>query len=708
MRRDQIAGWRARRNRRISRGDGVRRIALALGVGVCTLRPMRTFPLAVLAAALALGAGARAAIDPKNFDLAVKPQDDFYRYVNGTWLKNNPIPADQSRWGGFTQLSEENVANLRALCERAATKTDGGPPVEKMVGDFYASGMDEAAINQLGAAPLKPELDRLVAIKTPADVLTAIAHLQSFGVGAGFRFGSTPDRKNSDREMASFGQGGLGLPERGYYFNDDEKSQKIRQQYVAHITNMLVLLGESRDSATVSAAAILALETKLALNSLRRVDMRDPYRSYHKMTLAEAAAKTPGIDFKLFLEARGAPAFTEVNLAHPEFLKGFEAALTTTPVADWQAYLRWHLLSYAAPCLSEEFVKESFAFNGTILTGTTEQKPRWKRVVGVVDGQVGEALGQLYVAEYFPPEAKARVAKLIEDLRASLHDRIDALEWMDAPTKAKAQAKLAAFHVKVGYPDKWLDYSPVRIARNDYFGNVMRSDAFEVARRLARIGGPVDRAEWGMTPPTVNAYYNPPNNEIVFPAGILQPPFFDFKADDAVNYGGIGAVIGHEMTHGFDDSGAKFDAQGNLNNWWSDESAKNFKQRTTAVVKQFAGYAPLPGLNLNGELTQGENIADLGGVKIAYGALQKALAGKPRENIDGFTPEQRFFLSYANIWRSNMRPEAIRLRVATDPHSPSEFRANGPLSNLDEFAQAFDVPEGAPMRRAPSDRVTIW
>ena len=668
---------------------------------------MRKFPFAAFAAFLALVIGARAAVDLKNFDPAVKPQDDFYRYVNGTWLKNTPIPADQSRWGGFNQLIEDNVANLRIICERVA-KSSGATPVEKMVGDFYASGMDEAAINAAGAKPLQSELDRIAAIKSSADVLQAIAHLQSFGVGVGFRFGSQPDRKQSDREIASFGQGGLGLPERGYYFNDDEKSQKIRQQYLAHVTNMLVLLGEARDSATVSAQAIMALETKLALNSLRRVDMRDPYRSYHKMKLAEAAAKTPGIDFKLFLEARGAPTFEDVNLAHPEFFKGFEAALTTTPVADWQAYLRWHLVRHAAPCLSEEFVKESFAFNGTILTGTTEDKPRWKRVVGVVDANIGEALGQLYVAEYFPPAAKARIAKLVEDLRASLRDRINALDWMDEPTRAKALEKLAAFHVKVGYPDKWLDYSTVKIARDDYFGNVMRSDAFEVARRLARIGGPVDRTEWGMTPPTVNAYYNSTNNEIVFPAGILQPPFFDFKADDAVNYGGIGAVIGHEMTHGFDDSGSKSDAQGNLNNWWTDASAKNFKARTTAVVKQFAGYEPLPGLHLNGELTQGENIADLGGVKIAYGALQKALAGQPREKIDGFTPEQRFFLSYANIWRSNTRPEAIRLRVATDPHSPSEFRANGPLSNLDEFAAAFAVPEGAPMRRGKAERVTIW
>ncbi len=669
---------------------------------------MRMLPLVAAAAAFTVALGVRAEIDLKNFDLAVKPQDDFYRYANGTWLKNNPIPADRSIWASFSEIDERNQTNLRAICERVAAKTDGATPIEKMVGDFYASGMDEAAINAAGAKPLQSELDRIAAIKTPADVLKVIAHLQSLGVACGFRFGSSPDLKQSDREIASLGQGGLGLPERGYYFNDDEKSQKIRQQYVAHIVNLLALAGEPRESATVSAQAVLTLETKLAANSLARVQLRDPYRSYHKMKVAEAAAKTPGIDFALVFAERGAPAFDDVNLAHPEFFKGFEVALNTVPVSDWQAYLRWHLVRHAAPYLSEAFVAEDFAFNGKILTGTTEQKPRWKRIVGVVDGEIGEALGQLYVADYFPPEAKARMAKLVEDLRASLHDRIAALEWMDAPTKEKAQAKLAAFGVKIGYPEKWLDYSSVKIARDDFFGNVLRADAFEVARRLKRIGGPVDRKEWGMTPPTVNAYYRPTNNEIVFPAGILQPPFFDFKADDAVNYGGIGAVIGHEMTHGFDDSGAKYDAQGNLNNWWSDESAKNFKARTTAVVKQFAAYSPLEGVHLNGELTQGENIADLGGVKIAYYALQKALADKPRDPINGFTPEQRFFLNYATIWRINSRPEAIRLRANTDPHSPGEFRCNGPLSNLDEFAKAFTVPDTSPMRRPPETRVTIW
>ena len=660
-----------------------------------------------------LALAAKAEIELKNFAPETKPQDDFYRYANGNWLKNNPIPGDQASWGSFSELAERNQMNLRAICERVAAKTAGATPVEKMVGDFYASGIDEAAINAAGMRPLQLELDRIAALQSPTDVLKAIAHLQSFGVSCGFSFGSVSDQKQSDREIARLGQGGLGLPERGYYFNDDEKSLKIRQQYLAHIVNLFVLLGEPRDAASNSAQATMALETKLAFAALSAVQLRDPYRSYHKMKLSDAAARTPGIDFQLFLTERGAPPFDEVNLAHPEFIKAFETVLTTTPVADWQAYLRWHLVRYAAPHLSEAFVRESFAFNSTVLNGVSEIRPRWKRVLAAIDGGrggggLGEGLGQLYVAEYFPPEAKKRMAKLIEDLRASLGERLTALDWMDAPTKVKAREKLAAFGVKIGYPEKWIDYSGMKISRDDYFGNVMRTDAFDVSRRLARIGQAVDRTEWGMTPPTVNAYYRPTNNEIVFPAGILQPPFFDFKADDAVNYGGIGAVIGHEMTHGFDDKGSLYDAKGNLNNWWSEESTNKFKARTSAVVQQFAAYEPLPGLHVNGELTQGENIADLGGAKIAYYALEKALADKPRVPIDGFTPEQRFFLSWATVWRNNMRPERQRLLVNTDPHSPSEFRANGPLSNLDEFAKAFAVPEGAPMRRPATERVNIW
>ena len=670
---------------------------------------MQKITLAALAVAVScLSPHLRAGVEPKNFDLSVKPQDDFYRHVNGTWLKNNPIPAEFSRWGAFDELRDLSLVNLRKICERVAAQPVANSAIEKMVGDFYAAGMDLAVINAAGAKPLQPELDRIAAIKTPDDLLLALAHFHAAGIGAGFRFSASPDRKDSSRLIASLAQGGLGLPERGYYFNDDEKSLKIRQQYVAHIANLFVLLGESREAATVSAQAVMALETKLALNTLARVKLRNPYASYHKMPLAEALAKTPTVNFKAYFAAIGAPAFDEINLAHPDFFQGFAAALASVSMADWQAYLRWHLVSATANYLSDPFVEESFAFSERVLSGTTDMKPRWKRVVATTDAMLGEALGQLYVAEYFPPASKVRMEKLVEDLRASLRDRLNALDWMDAPTKARALEKLAAFNVKIGYPAKWRDYSAVTIDRTSYLGNVLRLRAHERARNLRKIGGEVDRSEWSMTPPTVNAYYSPTNNEIVFPAAILQPPFFDPKADDAVNYGGIGSVIGHEMGHGFDDSGRQSDAKGNLSDWWTKESAEKFKARAAIVVKQFSGYSPLPGLKVNGELTQGENLADLGGVRVAYYALQKALAGQPRALIDGFTPEQRFFISYASVWRGQMRPEAMRLQVATNPHSPGEFRANGPLSNLDEFAQAFNVPEGAPMRRPAAERVTLW
>jgi len=426
------------------------------------------------------------------------------------------------------------------------------------------------------------------------------------------------------------------------------------------------------------------------------------------MTLEEVEAALPGIDFKTYLAARHAPSFREVNLGQPEFFKALAPLLATVTVADWKAYLRWHLIHDAAPWLSQPVQDENFRFYSKTLSGTPKLRERWKRVVGAVDSHIGEALGQLYVAKYYPPEAKERMDALITNLRAALRDRLLAVTWMDAPTQAKALAKLDGFGVNIGYPEKWRDYSALRIVRDDYYGNVRRAEAFEVARRLGRIGQPVDRTEWSMTPPTVNAYYRTSRNDITFPAGILQPPFFDFNADDAVNYGAIGAVIGHEMTHGFDDTGAQYDAQGNLNNWWSEQSAKNFKQRTTAIVKQFDAYSPLEGVHVNGQLSQGENIADLGGIKIAYAALQKALQGKPRPTLNGFTPEQRFFIAWATIWRANQRPEDMRRQLLADGHSPEQYRVNGPFSNLEEFAEAFAVPDGAPMRRPVADRVDIW
>jgi len=658
-------------------------------------------------AVVAFTSGAGASVDPSTFDLSVKPQDNFFEFANGTWIKNNPIPAEYSRWGSFNILSDQNTEALGKICQ-AAAKGVSGSPVEQMVGNFYASGMDEEAVNAAGAKPIQPELDRIAALKTPGDVFTEIGRLHSMGIAAGFGFSSAADAKDSDMELAQLDQGGLGLPNRDYYINDDEKSKKLRDEYVKHVSKMLQLLGDAPEAADAGAQSVLKLETTLAVNSLSPEVLRNPYARYHKMPVTELANYTAELDWPGFFKTVGAPGFEQVNLAQPEFFKAFSAQVVSVPVADWQVYLRWHLVHELAPYMSEAFDKENFHFFKEILSGTTKELPRWKRVSSEIDSDVGEALGQLYVAQYFPPEAKVRILKLVGDLRAALREDLTTLAWMDEPTRKKAVTKLDALTVKMGYPDKWRDYSALVIDRGPYVLNVMRANEFEARRILTKIGKPVDRAEWHMTPPTVNAYYSPAKNEIVFPAGILQPPFFDPKADDASNYGGIGTVIGHEMTHGFDDRGRQYDLHGNLADWWSTESANNFKQRAAGIVKQFSGYTVLDGVHLIGERTQGENIADLGGVKIAYAALERDLEGKPRDKIDGFTPEQRFFLSYASLQRGSIRPEELRARVKTDPHSPSEFRINGPLSNLDEFAAAFDVPEGAPMRRPAADRVTIW
>jgi predicted metalloendopeptidase len=663
--------------------------------------------LATLAVALFSAAFVRADVDPRNFDSAVKPQDNFYQFVNGTYLKNVAIPPEYSSWGSHAELTQRNLGSLRALSERAVSRGAAGSALERQVGDLYASGMDAAAIEAAGVKPLQPLLDRIAALKTPAEVFLAMAQLRGAGVtGVGFVFGSAADAKNSSVELAQLGQGGLGLPDRDYYLRDDEKSKKLRDQYVTHVTAMLTLLGQAE--AADSAVAILKLETALAQASLSRVVLRNPNARYHKMTTAQLRELTPTLDWPGYFAAMGAAKFEELNVAQPEFIKAFASLLATTPVEDWRAYLRWHLVNSTAAYLGEKFVQTNFEFRGRILTGQEKLRERWQRVVVTVDDHAGEALGQLYVADYFPPEAKARMLKLVANLRAALRERLQTLEWMDEPTRVKALAKLDAFTVKVGYPDKWKNYTAAAIDRGPYVLNILRLRALDLHEEMAKIGHPVDRTEWGMTPPTVNAYFRPTANEIVFPAGYLQPPFFDAKADDAVNYGGIGTSIGHEMTHGFDDSGRQYDGAGNLVDWWTPECTTLFKARAGAVVKQFSAYTVLDGLHVNGELTQGENIADLGGVKISYAALQKALVGQSRALIDGYTPEQRFFISWAAKWRRNSRPEALRLQVNTDPHSPAEFRANGPLSNLDEFAKAFAVPEGAPMRRPATERVNIW
>jgi putative endopeptidase len=646
-----------------------------------------------------------------NRDTSVKPQDDFFMYANGGWIKRTQIPPEYSRWGSFNELIENNNDALHDIAEKAEN-THVDPrlaPETQKVSDYYASGMDEKTIEATRTKPLADEFNRIEAIKDRNDLLKEIAHLHSAGLNVLFRFGSGQDAKDSTHEIAQAVQGGLGLPDRDYYTKTDEASKKLRDQYVEHVTKMLTLLGEPAGTAADHAKKILALETKLAEASRTRVELRDPQKNYNKMSVSELQALTPDWNWSDYFNGLDLLEPPNVNVHQPDFFKTANEVFKSAPLEDWKVYLRWHLVNAAAEDLSKDFVDEDFNFKERVLRGTEKIKPRWKRVIASTDDAIGEALGKLYVAFYFPPEAKARALELVNNLKEALADRIKTLEWMDEPTKQEALKKLAAMRVKIGYPDKWLDYSLLPIDRGPFVLNSMRAAKFETNRDLKKIGKLVDPTEWGMTPPTVNAYYNPTMNEIVFPAGILRPPFFYANADDGVNYGGIGAVIGHEMTHGFDDQGRQFDAAGNLRDWWTPQSAAEYDKRRKAIVDQYNEYEPLPGLHVNGDLTQGENIADIGGVKLAYAALQKALEKHPEERnkkIDGLTPEQRFFLSFATIWKSKQRDEDLKLRLNTDPHSPARYRVNGPLSNLAEFQKAFEIPDGSPMVRPADKRVT--
>ena len=654
-------------------------------------------------------------LDKNNFDESVKPGDDFFTYANGGWLKRNAIPPDQSRWGSFNILIEKNNDALHDIADKAVQTaiTQKADPETQKVADYYASGMDEAAINSAKADPLADELKRIDVIKDRQGVLSEIAHLHRMGVTSLFGFTSGQDDKNSTMVISQAYQGGLGLPDRDYYTKTDEASKKIRDQYLAHVTKMLTLAGLDAAKAKASSGKIMAIETELAKASRTkvertRVELRDPQKNYNKMKKDGLQKLTPDFKWADYFKELNLADAGDINVGQPDFFKGANKVFTTTSIDDWKDYFRWHLIHAAASDLSQEFVDEDFNFYGKTLTGAQQLKPRWKRVIASTDNSLGEALGKLYVADYFPPAAKARADELVGNVRGAMADAIKSSKWMDDKTRAEALKKLTAITVKIGYPDKWRDYSQLDIERGSYFGNAMRASMFEVDRLLKKIAKPVDRSEWGMTPPTVNAYYNPNLNEIVFPAGILQPPFFFADGDDGVNYGGIGGVIAHEITHGFDDQGRQYDEVGNLRDWWTGESAKKYKERADKIIKQYSEYEPLPGLHINGELTEGENLADDGGVKIAFAALKKALANKPQEKIDGFTPEQRFFLGWAQVWRANTRDEALKLRLVTDPHSPAKFRCNGPLSNTPEFQKAFNLPDGCPMVRPPDKRVTIW
>ena len=648
--------------------------------------------------------------DTANLDRSCAPCKDFNQFANGGWMTKNPIPPAYPAWGVGNEVNERNREVLHQILEAAAKNTSAPRgSIEQKIGDFYGTCMDTTEIDSEGLKPLQPELDRIQQISNVAALQAEIAHLQIMGVDAFFGVDSTQDFKDSNEVTGEVDQGGLGLPDRDYYTRDDTKSKQQRDEYVKHVAKMFELMGDPAVTAASEAQTVMDLETQLAKASQTVVERREPTNVYHRMPQSGLKTLAPNFPWEDYFTVVGLAGTGDVNVTAPGFFKEMGQMIATQPLANWKTYLRWHLINFAAPSLSTPFVDENFHFNGAVLTGTKEILPRWKRCVRNTDRALGEALGQAYVQKAFPPEAKARALAMVKNLEAALADDIRRLPWMSEPTREQALNKLGAINNKIGYPDKWRDYSKLDITRGPYVENVFRAQAFEFRRVLNKVGKPVDRTEWGMTPPTVNAYYNPQMNEIVFPAGILQPPYFDFQADDAVNYGAMGSVIGHEMTHGFDDQGSQFDAQGNLKNWWTAEDKKNFDARGACIAKQFDGFFVEEQLHENGKLVEGESIADLGGLAIAYAAYQKALEGKPRpKDIDGFTPEQRFFLGYAHGWAENLRPEMARMLTNVDPHPLPKFRVNGPLSNTPAFAKAFGCKEGDPMVRPPGEHCQIW
>ncbi|MBI2787609.1 MAG: M13 family metallopeptidase [Elusimicrobia bacterium] len=664
---------------------------------------MKSLLLTALLCASASAADAPAKIsgfDPAAMDLTAKPCVDFYQYACGGWLKANPIPADQSRWGRFNELAERNKLILRGVLEAAAAapKDDAS----RRVGVLYAACMDENAVEAAGLKPLEAEFAAISALASVKDLAPLLARLHRSGINAAFGYGSDQDYKDSTSVIALVDQAGLGLPDRDYYFKDDAKSVELRRAYEWHAARSFGLAGSDPTTAAKEAAAVMRVETALAKASMDRVARRDPMNTYHKMTRAELAALAPEFAWDKYLAAAGGPSWTAVNASAPDFVKGFGALLKETPLDDLKAYLRWHVLSGSQFWLGRAFVDEKFDFYGRRLTGAKELKPRWKRCVELVDGALGEDLGRGYVEKAYPPETKKKMDALVLAVEDALKDDIGGLDWMTPATKAKALAKLAAIGNKVGYPEKWRDYSTVKIDRANLLGSIRSATEFEHLRQLGKIGKPVDRKEWHMTPPTVNAYYNPQMNDINFPAGILQPPFFDPEMPEAVNLGGIGMVIGHELTHGFDDSGRKFDLKGNMEDWWTPEDAKAFEGRAQCFVDQYASYEVLPGVKLNGKLTLGENTADNGGLLVAGLAVDKLGA---KENWKGFTPRQLLYLGFSQIWCQNRTEQAARMLAAVDPHSAARERVIGPLSNSAEFAKAFSCKPGDPMVAPKACRV---
>jgi putative endopeptidase len=648
-------------------------------------------------------------IDPANMDLSVKPGDDFYEYASGTWIKNNPVPAKETRWGSFNELRDFNINAVKGLVEEAAAdKSAPAGSVKKRVGDFYAAAMDSVTIEKLGYTPIKPDLARIKQIKDLNGVLNEVVYQRTSGISSPvFGFGVSQDRKNVKKYLPSLGQGGTTMPDRDYYLKDDARTLKIRDAYVTYMTTLFSLTGNSADVAKQKAQTVLALEKQFAEAQMSRLEMRDPYKTYNKFAVAEFSKTTPGMNWSDLLTKFKVAGQDTVLVSSPKFFTTVDGMLKSVPVADWKTYLEWNVLKGSASSLSSPFIQANFAFTKA-QTGQRVQTPRWQRMSSLTDGTIGELLGQLYVAKYFKPEAKARMTELINNLRAAFEIRIKNLEWMSPDTKVKALEKLHAFMPKIGYPEKWKTYDGLVINRTTYFQNLQSADQWRYKEMISQLGKPVDRTLFGMTPPTVNAYYSPTMNEIVFPAGILQFPFFSPEADDAVNYGGIGAVIGHEMSHGFDDSGSQYDKDGNLKNWWTKEDREKFDAKTKALGEQFDKYTVVDTIHVIGKLTMGENIGDLGGLNAAYTAFKMTKQGQSNTKIDGFTPDQRFFLSWAQVWRGNILPESAAQLIKTDPHSPGEYRTIGAPVNMDAWYYAFDVKPGDKLYKKPEDRIRMW
>jgi len=633
--------------------------------------------------------------------------EDFFEFANGGWRAANPIPASMTRWSRRWAAGETTKDKLKEILDEVSSKKYAKGSVEQLTGDFYSTCTDEAQANKLGIKPIQSVLIDIESIKTKEQLQAMMAQFRSMGVSGAFGFGGGPDTRNPNNVIAQIGAGGLGLPNRDYYLKPDDRFKEAREKYIAHVAKMFELSGYSKSEAKTSADKIFALETKFAEASLERVALRNPKNTDHKMEVADLQKLTPDFNWTAYYRQLGVQPGT-LNVSQPKFMEAFNHELTATPLEDWKLFLKWQVIDAAASWLSSDFVIEDFDFTSS-LTGEKEMKPRWKRCVEVTDSLLGEALGKKYVEKYFPPEAKARMQEMVKNLRLAMKESIEGLEWMSPETKKKALEKLSTFNPKIGYPDKWKDYSKVAITRDSFFKDIMAASEFNARDSLARIGKPIDRGVWGMTPPTSDAYYNPLLNEIVFPAGILQPPAFDVTANDAVNYGAIGVVIGHEISHGFDDQGAQFDAEGRLNNWWTDEDLKKFQAKTSCVANQFESYFIEPGIHHNGRLVLGESIGDLAGAKIAYRAFQISQQGKPAlPTIDGFTPDQQFFIAWGQFRGDATRPEFARLMIQNDPHPVAKYRVIGPISNLPEFQKAFQCKVGQAMVRPPEQRCEVW